>query len=137
MPVTAFLCGYWIPADLLRLCLHEVAAQISDLNLVRTNCGDLAVVKEDHFTRVRKDRGNVRGNEMLTIAQSDNERWPLTGSDNFLRIVYRHRSDGVDSSEVFKGSPNSAFQFTLEVLGDQMDDCFCVGISNELMTRCG
>ena len=59
MPEPPFLSGYWVPGDLLRLRLYGVAGQIGELYFFGANCGDLAIVKEDHSTRVRKDWSDI------------------------------------------------------------------------------
>src|ERR1044072_4394157 len=76
-----------IPCDSLNRRLHRVAFEIGDANGVFVNDGNLAVAEEKDVSCVLENRWNIRSDEKLAVAKTDNDGRSLPHSDNRIRFV--------------------------------------------------
>src|SRR6185503_20047870 len=82
-----------IPGDPLNRRLHRVAFEIDYANGVLVDDRDLAVAEKENVACVLKNRWNVRSDEELAIAKTDNHRRALAHGDDRVGLI------GVDDRE--------------------------------------
>ena len=75
-----------VPRDALRLARHRLPCRVEEPHAVGPQDGDLSVLEEDHVARVREDRRDVRGDEVLAVAESDDDRRAIAHGDDGARI---------------------------------------------------
>ena len=69
----------------------------------RPEVGDVAVLEEDDPVGVGEDRGDVRGEEALAVAEPDDERHVLAGADQPVALADVHDHDRVGALELAQG----------------------------------
>ena len=75
-----------VPQDVRDLAVHRPAVEIGEAHAVRRQYGHVAIGQEKHVARVTQDRGHVRGDEVLAIAQADHHRRAQTRGHDLVRI---------------------------------------------------
>jgi hypothetical protein len=86
---------------------------------------------------VGQDRRDVRGQEVLTVADAGDERDVLAGTDDPVGLVAMHDREGVGALELAEGGPDRVGDVALIGLLDEMGDGFGVGLRDERVTPLG
>ena len=73
MLVAALFRGAHVPLDVLFLVLDEVAEGVDDGDAVRRDHGHVHLPQAHHLTGVLQKRRDVGGDEVLSLAQADDE----------------------------------------------------------------
>ena len=97
MLVAALLGHDRVPGDACLFLLDGRTIDAHEFRTVRLEDNDLAIFHEDHIFGVHQDRRDVGGDEVLALSYADDKRRALPGRDQGLRIVGRHRDQGVDT----------------------------------------
>ena len=99
------------------------------------NCDDLVVVDQLYPARVPEEGRNRRGDEVLVVADADDQRALLAGAHDRVRLVRGDRGEGVVATQLEVGEPRRLGQVAraeqVEVLLDQVRDDFRVGLRRE------
>src|SRR6185437_1424677 len=81
------------PVELLDGGVLYLGAVAEEAGTLRRDLDDLAVVGEDRAARLAEEGGNVRREEVLALAQTQNERRLVTDADEQVRLVVVDRDD--------------------------------------------
>ena len=77
-----------------------VAVAVDDRAPIAPHLGDIALLQEHEAARHRQQRGDIRGDEVLLDAQSDDHRAALARDDQAVRIVLAHHRERVGALEL-------------------------------------
>ena len=91
-----------IPGDVLRRPLDRASIVVHDADAIFGQNGNVAVDEEEDVTRMFKQRRNVAGNKIFTIAQADDGRRPQASGNDFLWVFRRKKDQGVNATQLFK-----------------------------------
>ena len=69
--------------------------EVDDAVAVGLEHGDIAVVEVDDLPRVRENGGHVARDEVLAVAEPDEQRAALARGDDLVRVVARDDRDAV------------------------------------------
>ena len=90
MLVPAFLGGFGLPFDAFDVAL-DLGAAVPDVDAVRGDASDVAVLEVRDVARVFDERRDVARDEVRTVAVPEDERTVLAGDDGFFAASDRHR----------------------------------------------
>ena len=76
-----------IPGDPLHLRLYLIAGEIGDAHSVFAQYRNFAVAEKENIASVFQNRGNIRRDEILAIADADDHRRSQTGRDDRVGII--------------------------------------------------
>ena len=100
------------------------------------NDGNFLVVEVDHFIGVFDDRGGVRSQEKLVLANPNDQRAALSGRDEHFWVLQGHDHNGISAHNFCEGQPyrfvNSTVFVFLDVF-DKVDEDLSIGIALESM----
>ena len=91
--VAALLGGLGRPVDGRDRALERRAVDVGDRHAPRPDVGDVALLEEDDPVGVGEDRGHVRGEEALAVAEADDERHVLARADEPVALADVHDDD--------------------------------------------
>jgi hypothetical protein len=103
------------------------------LTLRAGKLGDVAFLEEYHVPGIGKERGDVRGEQVLFLAEADYEGRVLARRDYALRVVGRNDAQGVRAADLGKRLLYGGKQVPFEVAFYQMGDYLGVGLGLEDM----
>ena len=92
---------------------------------------EVAVLREVHLARLAQERGRVRGEERLALADTDDERALVARADEQARVVAVDRDEGEMALELVEGEPGRLDEIAVVVLLDQVADGLGVGLGRE------
>ena len=78
--------------DLELLGLDRGAVEVGDVDAVGADRDDLVLADRQRAPRVRDERGDVRAQEVLAVAEADHERRVAAGADDDAGLVGVHAS---------------------------------------------
>ena len=87
MLVAALFRGGDLPVDVMVLLFDGQFHRVIDLHAVAAQNGDLAVIHVHNVARVLDKRRHVGGDEVLALAEADEQRCVLTRGINVVGIV--------------------------------------------------
>ena len=76
-----------VPRDAGNGLFDRLAGAVKDGITVGTHLGELPIVEIDHIFRVRHERRDVGGKEVLARADADDERAAVAREEHLLRAV--------------------------------------------------
>src|SRR5437660_9247698 len=100
--------------------MHAASVEAGELDPFRRENSKIAVVQKKHVARVTQDRGHVRGNEILSIANADHDRGTGTRRNNLVRIETGDHSQGEHAGQLFYRFTYGLLQIALKVLFHQV-----------------
>ena len=125
----------------LRRPLDGRAGGIGDRDALAANVGDLAGVEEGDAPRVREQRGQVRGDELLAVAVADHQPAGVPGARGHQppRIVRRDHDDGVGALGLGERGPQCRCEVgpARERVGDEVREHLGVGLGGEVRAAIG
>ena len=71
--------------------------------LAAADLRDVALLEDDEPARHRQQRRDVGGDEVLVLAQADDDRAALAGEHDAVRVVLRHHRERVCALELGGG----------------------------------
>ena len=130
--VAALLRLERIPGDPLDGRLALAALRVLDDDLVARRDGHLPVGEEDDVARVDEHRRDVRGDEVLALADADDEGGAQPRGDDLARIRGRDDGERVDPAEPRqRGAHGLLERAPVHVLLDQVGDDLGIGLGDE------
>ena len=84
-----------IPVETLHRAVDLRPRTVPDLDSARGEPREVAVLEEDDVAGVGEERRRIRGQELLALPESEQERRPLANRDDFLLVAHR-RDRGED-----------------------------------------
>ena len=137
--VDALLGLHRIPLDQLARALHGRSGESRDHDTSAGHHRELRVLQDLHLARVRQDRSDVRGDEVLSAAQPHDDRVPTVLRDHdFFRRLLVHDRDRVGALEPAEGRTHGVGQRLtgLAPVEHQVGDDLGVGLRTEDGTAC-
>ena len=129
-----------IPGDALRFAFHGMTIEVSDLDAVLGDHGQVAVGKEEEVAGVVEKRGDVGGDEIFVLAETNDGGWSVAGGDDFVRFVDGDDYQREDSGKLLDRLAHGFFERrTMTVAGievvplDEVGNDFGVGFGGELV----
>ena len=91
--------------------------------------GHLLVVEEDDVAGVREDGRHVGGDEVLAVAEADDDRRAVADGDELVRVVGREQHEREQPAHAGSSPPHRALEaVVLPLLLDQVRDDLGVGL---------
>src|ERR1700745_3395424 len=87
-----------VPGDMLHLALDGVAVEVSEFHAFRGDDGEIAIGEKEEVARVIQDGGDVGGDKIFVLAQTDDRGRTVAGGDNLVGLV-----DGDDAEREYAG----------------------------------
>ena len=114
------------------LTLHRLPRRIEEPHAVGPQDGDLSVLEEDHVARVREDRRDVRGDEVLAFAEPDHDRRAIAHGDDGAGIGRGDDDQREQAAQPLQRSRHGGVQAVLgQFEADQVRHDFGVGLGAE------
>ena len=117
--------------------LDLVAARIVDRERLAAHVGDVALVEIDDALRDRQQRRGVGGEEVIVLAQADDQRAAGARADDAARLARRDDGDRVRAGELGNRRAHGAQQIAaarrVPVRVHEMRDHLGVGLRAELV----
>ncbi len=123
--------GFQVPGDLRQLFGDSFSLEIIDFDRVPGENRDVSIFQEVHIFGVFEQGGNVRGDEVLSLANPDHEGAVLARSDQNIRTILVDDSQGVSPSHPFQGFVYRPQKISPVVEIDEMRNHFRVGLGFE------
>ena len=121
-----------VPVDLDDVVLDcGTGRRVGDLDTVGLDRDDLAVVGELHAPGLGEERRQVRGEEVLTVAEPDDHRRLMTHADEMVRVVVVDDDDREVTFELRVGGAHRRDEVALVGVLEQVRDHFGVGLGAE------
>ncbi len=93
------------------------------------------VAEEDHVAGVTENRGHIRRDEELSVAEADDDRRAVADGHDFSRIVGRDEHQREEPAHQQQGPPHRVLQaVVLHLALDQVRDDLGVGLGDERVT---
>jgi hypothetical protein len=137
VPEAALLGLDRAPQDRLGLAFARPTLEVGDLAAGAAERDDLALIDEDHLPRLLEDRGDVRGDEALVVAEADDQRRRILRRDQLVRRLVVHDDDRVRPLDLQQRPAHRLGQIAGagELLRDQVGEDLGVGLRGELGAR--
>ena len=129
--VAGLLRGFLVPLDLLGGPFDRLAIGLGHGHAIGGQGDYLAVVDRQGEAGFVEEGGNRRGDEVLPLADANDQRGFLAGSDQNARRIGMHGDDRVVAAQVAVGLANRFGQVTFVVTVDQVGDHFGVRLGSE------
>ena len=108
------------------------AGIVGELDARRRDDRHLLVAEEHDVARVAQDRRNVRGDEELAVAESDDDRRAVAHGDDLVGIVGRDQHQREQAAHVQQRPPHRILEPVVFHLAlDQVRDDLGVGLGDE------
>ena len=98
---------------------------------------DGVVVEREGLVGMRHDRALVGGDDVLVVADADQQWRTLAGDHHDARLFLADRRDGVGAFHFSKSALDGLFKVAVIQLADQVDEDFGVGLTVEDVTLFG
>jgi hypothetical protein len=137
MPVRAEVDGIGGEIGVMLDPLHRAALRIDHADAGALQGDHVAVVEVDDPARLRDERGDVGGEEVLAVAQADHQRAAHARAGHDLRIVERHHAEGVSAMQVRDRLARRLEEVArrAEVMVDEVRDHLGVGLRLEAVAE--
>ncbi len=132
--VAALLGFLVVPVELLHLEVLALDAVLEETDGRRRDLDDLAVVGEHRAARLAEEGGDVRGEEVLALAEPDDERRLATNADEQVGKIVVDHDDREVAFEQRIDTRNGCCEIAVELALEQMHDDFGVGLGAERVT---
>ena len=122
-----------VPGHLEHVPVQGPPVQCRQRDPVRRDAREVAVFQDEHAARLPHDGGDVRGQEVLALAQPDDERRSGLGGVDDIRLLAGHDADGIRARHLGQGRPDGRLQRPrrLPVRLDQVRQHFRVRVARE------
>ena len=133
----ALLGALEVPVDLLRGRRLDHLAVDEDADAARRDLDHLAVGRMDDRARLVEERGDRRGEEVLPLAEADDERRLVADADEQVGMVVVDRDDREVALEQRIDAREGLREIAVVLLFEEMDDDFGVGLGGESVAAAG
>jgi hypothetical protein len=119
--------------------LCGVAFAVEDAHALTADLRDVAFVQENELTRHGQQRRDVRGHEVLVVADADHDRAARAREHDRLGRILREHGERVRTFELRDGGTHRAEQVAelLLVIVNAMRDHLGIGLRRELVAELG
>ncbi len=131
MRVSAALDLREVPVDVRNLLLDLDRVHVDDAVAIGLQDGHLAVFEIDDLARMRENRRDVAGDEVLVFAQSEEQRASLARGDDLVGVDARDHRDAVRPLDLKQRFEHRILEIPVEALLDEVREHFGVGIGGE------
>ena len=76
------------------LAIDRLPVEIGEAHAFRRQHGHIAIGQKKHIARVAQDGGDIRGDEVLAIAQADDYRRAQPRGDDLVRVEFGNNGQG-------------------------------------------
>src|ERR1035437_6328747 len=97
------------------LAVDAAAVEIAERYAVGREDRHIAIGEEEHVLGVGEDGGDVAGDEVLVVADADDDGRAEARGDDLVRIGARDYGEGKDAGEFLDGSAHGFFQVAFEM----------------------
>ena len=113
--------------------LHDVPIAIDDPHAPAAHFGDVALLEEDEAPRDGQQRRDVRGHEILILAEPEHDRATLARHDQPLGLVLAHHRECVGPLKLGHRGTHGLEEVLdgLQVIVDAVGDDLGVGLGGE------
>ena len=129
--VAALLGALVVPVELDRIVLDPGAVDACEDGALGRDRDDVAVVGELHLARLLQERGRVRGEEHLAVADPDHERRLVPRGDEDVGVVVVDDDEGEVPFELGERALDRLREIAVVVALDQVRDGLRVGLGAE------
>ena len=130
--VAAFFYRADIPVHLLHFAGDGRVVESVDVDAVRRDARDIAVLEVDDLAGVRDYGRHVARDDDVVFSNADDERASLASNDHLARMLCRYCGDAVSSLDALERLGCGCQEVALVKRGDQVCDDFGVGLRKEL-----
>ncbi|MNS64507.1 hypothetical protein D3C72_976380 [compost metagenome] len=127
-----FFSGHQVPVDAGDGVVDGLAIAGEEVDALAADLGDLAVFHVDDLAGVVEDGGNVRGEEVLALADADDQGAALAGADEAAGLGLVQHGDGVGALDGFERVEHGVEQIAVVEARDQVREHLGVGLGLEL-----
>src|ERR1035437_5709833 len=113
------------------LAMHTASVEIAERYAFGRENRHIAIGQEEHILGVGEDGGDVAGDEVLVVADADDDGRAVARGDDLIRIGARDHGEGKDAGEFLDGGAHGLFQVAFKMLLHQVGDDFGVGLGLE------
>ena len=92
--IATLFCGFCIPLHFEFARLDDVAVIVGDLDVIGSNSNHLIIVNDHSVFGIVNKSGNIRAQEILAFATTNQQRRVTTGSHNPVRLINVHGQQG-------------------------------------------
>jgi len=131
--VATLLRGVLVPGDLLGITLLHVALGVGDRHVALVDRDDLVVLDAEGGARLGQEGGNGRSDEVLVLAQADDQRALLARRHQGVRLLTMHGDERVVAPELPECLAHRVGQVAVVVALDQVADDLGVGLGGEFV----
>ena len=114
------------------LLLHRAQVGIVHPQVVGSQFRNLTVIQKAHLPGVLDERGDVAGQIVSAVAEAQNQRAVLSGSNEPVRAVGAQDAQGVGAPDGVEGTHHCVQQVALIVILQQLGRHLGIGIRHEL-----
>ena len=129
--VAALLGALVVPVELDRIVLDLRAVDAGEDRALGRDRDDVAVVGELHLARLLQERGRVRGEEHLALADADHERRLVPRRDEDVGVVVVDDDEGEVPLELGERALDGLREIAVVVALDQVGNGLRVGLGAE------
>ena len=122
-----------VPVDVELLSLHRLSGEREERRPVLRDRDDLAVLDQLHAASLPQERGDRRGQEHLALADPDDERTLVAGTDEESWMIPMHDHESEMALQLRVRGTHRFDEIPAVVPLDQMDDGLGVGLRGEHM----
>ena len=128
-----FRC-FGVPVNLKHLLADGSAVDILHPYHICCYRSNLAIAHNKGTTRMVDNRRDIRGDKVFTLAQTDNQRIILFGTDDFIRLIFTHKHQAVRAFDKLQYLFDGLFEITVILVRHQMSYNLAVSFGQELMS---
>jgi len=104
---------------------------VDDPVAMQLDIGDVAVLQICDAIGDARQRDRIGREEVLAVADADDERHPVARADDSMRLVAAHHRNRVAAAQTCGGALHGIEQIAVVQMIDQMRDRFAVGLARE------
>lgn len=119
------------------VALDRFVLAVEHLDAFARHFGGVALFQEDHAARGLQDRGDIRGDEVLALAQADQQRAAHAGADHAVRFLTADHGQRIRTGEFLHRVLQCRQQVVtaLQVVVHQVGNDFRVGLRLEHVAK--
>ena len=129
--VAALLRRFDVPDHAGNLLLDRLPGTVIDREMVGRQLRKFAVVDVNHVFRMRNERRNVGGKEVLARADAEDHRSAVFGDEQAIRLVCTQNAEHIAALQPGGGAHHGLLQIAVIVHVDQMHHNFRIRLAVE------
>ena len=130
--VTALFRRGNVPVDMGRFLLHRVQVHVVDRDSAFPDLGELVFLKTVDIPRAPQDRRNVGRDEILPVAEADDQRAFLADSDHAVRVIAAKDAQRVGAADFAERFHDGAEQVAFVIIVQKLSDDLRIRFGDEM-----